>query len=65
MNKASPKYVYDREGKEKGEIRGSGGPCAMESCGGDKIYVRWADGRVTKPCAKGMHIRKDGQYQIA
>lgn len=28
--------------------------CMLESCTGVRCWVRWPDGKVTKPCSKGL-----------
>jgi len=36
------------------EATGSTRYCALEGCNGDRIYVRWPDGKLTMPCSKGL-----------
>jgi hypothetical protein len=38
--------------------------CQMEGCNGLRISVRWADGKHTFPCSKGLLPYKDG-WRIA
>lgn len=51
-----PKEVLSRDGTEVGEVRGRR-RCQMEGCTGIRIRVKWADGKVTFPCSKGMKVR--------
>lgn len=39
-------------------------PCRMEGCRGVRLHVKWADGRRTYPCAKGVNVRPDGTLEI-
>ena len=47
-------YVLNHEETEVGVVVGSGGHCQLAGCNGVKLYVRWPDGELTKPCTKGM-----------
>lgn len=62
MNK--PLIVYSRDKKEKGVCTGGAYLCKMESCKGDRIGVRWANGKITFPCTQGMKFFKNGDMQI-
>jgi hypothetical protein len=46
--------VYTRDGKIRGKATGGLRHCALESCGGIRVGVRWPDGKLTWPCMKGM-----------
>jgi hypothetical protein len=60
------KLVYSKGGKEAGRIVGVGKLCTLEGCRGWRLPVRWADGKLTWPCTRGMAVRaQDGQWQIA
>lgn len=54
-----PEYVLDREGTDKGKTTGGAFPCRLEGCRGRRIAIRWAEGRMTYPCSKGLKVRKD------
>ena len=56
--------IYNRNGKEAGTPTGAEYPCSMEGCIGHRIVVKWPDGKITRPCSKGMNVREDGDYQI-
>lgn len=58
------KHVWARGGKECGNVVGRGGPCRLEGCTGWRVSVRWPNGKLTRPCTKGMFTRSDGDYQI-
>lgn len=58
------KFVYARYGSRKGTLTHTKRRCQMESCVRDRYGVRWPDGKITWPCAGGMKMRKDGQWQI-
>jgi hypothetical protein len=59
-------------GRDKNEAPGATGVttgaherrCQMEGCNGLRISVRWADGKHTFPCSKGLLPYKDG-WRIA
>lgn len=50
--------VYGRRGtrfaRSAGTVIGGYTWCQMEGCRGVRVWVRWKDGRVTKPCSKGL-----------
>ena len=46
--------VFNREMTEQGELTGSSRLCSMDGCTGRRLGVRWPDGKLTWPCAKGM-----------
>jgi hypothetical protein len=56
--------VYDRSGRTAGKFTGGTRPCTMESCKGERVGVRWKDGKLTWPCSAGMKFRKDFFLQI-
>ncbi len=49
-----------------GEVGEAGAkfPCSMGGCRGQRISVKWADGKRSRPCTKGMLYRekKDAWY---
>ena len=49
---------------EPGRLTGGTRRCTLEGCRGERLGVRWPDGRITWPCSEGLFIREDGQYQI-
>lgn len=60
-----PTKVYRRDGKGKpGKVTGSTRRCQMEGCSGVRVMVRWPNGKITWPCAKGLKLRKDDHWQI-
>ncbi len=46
--------VYSQNEKEVGHTTGSRRQCQLSGCLGVGIYVRWADGKLTIPCSKGL-----------
>lgn len=56
--------VYSRDGRASGRIVGGGDICRLEGCTGVRVSVRWSDGKLTRPCFKGLKQRKDGHYQV-
>ena len=58
------KLVYTREGNECGTATGATRRCQLEGCTGRRITVKWADGKRTMPCTKGLKTRADGHFQI-
>jgi len=58
------KRVYARNGRSYGRITGGGDLCRLEGCTGVRVSVRWPDGKLTRPCSKGLKQRKDGHLQI-
>ena len=61
MNKQK---IYARDGKTAGVLTGGTRQCTMESCKGERLGVRWKDGKLTWPCSGGMKLRKDFVLQI-
>lgn len=55
---ATGTLVYSRDAQHRGRLTGSRHMCSLEGCGGDRLGVRWDNGRVTFPCTKGMAFRK-------
>jgi len=56
--------LISREGKKRGVVRGPGRPCTMESCGGQKVSVRWSDGELTYCCERGMALTKPRIWKL-
>lgn len=51
---------------EFGVATGSTSPCQMEGCRGERIYIRWSDKHLTKPCTHGLVDGPEpGTYRIA
>jgi hypothetical protein len=46
--------VFDRTGRKRGRTTGSSYTCQLSGCTGLRIVVRWSDGKITRPCSKGM-----------
>lgn len=47
-------HIYSRDKSEKGATTGTSFPCSMHGCTGKRVTVRWADGKTTYPCSKGL-----------
>lgn len=56
--------VYNADGSIKGTAKPHGYRCQMDGCTGKRLVVKWPDGKVTRPCTKGMFTRQDGNWQI-
>jgi len=41
---------------ETGTATGSVRKCPMDGCNGQRVSTKWADGKTTFPCTKGMEI---------
>ena len=50
--------VYTIDGKTIGHTTGNLGSCTLAGCTGLRVGVKWPDGKITKPCSKGMILRK-------
>lgn len=46
--------VISRDAKHTGKTIGGYHHCTLECCNGDRIAVRWDNGRITFPCTEGM-----------
>lgn len=57
--------VYIADGSKAGVLTGNTRLCSMDGCRGLRHDVKWPDGKITRPCGKGMKLRKDGAQQIA
>jgi len=64
MQPETPQKVYARGGKIKGLSTGAVYVCQMEGCTGRRLVVKWDDGKISRPCTKGMTVRPDGCWQI-
>lgn len=53
--------VISRDAKHTGETTGGHYHCTLECCKGDRIAVRWDNGRITFPCTKGMTLVNRGK----
>jgi hypothetical protein len=51
---AANQRILSRDGKEVGLSTGSLVACPLEGCRGVRVYTRWLDGRLTKPCSRGL-----------
>jgi hypothetical protein len=56
--------VWDPTGSERGIRTGGWRHCQMEGCNGLRVGLRWANGRISWPCTKGLITRPDGQWQM-
>jgi hypothetical protein len=62
---SSIRRVLDHSGSEVGVPRkGRVSPCALTTCSGICIEVRWVDGMITRPCTATMRDLGDGVVQI-
>lgn len=55
MNTEPNGKILSRDGKHLGTTTGGTRKCSMEGCSGERIGVRWDDGKLTFPCTRGMH----------
>ena len=55
-----PNVVFSRDRNTKGKPTGGTRTCQMEGCRGQRIGVRWPNGKLTWPCSKGMDFSKNG-----
>lgn len=51
--------VISRTGKTRGRLTGTRRPCNLAGCTGERLTVRWDNGKVTYPCTKGMTLKKN------
>ena len=59
------KFVYSKDGKNKGVLTGGERACRLEGCLGVRLGTKWPDGKITWPCTDGMEIRpRDKQWII-
>lgn len=59
------KFVYSKDGKNKGILTGHERACSLEGCPGVRLRTKWPDGKITWPCTAGMNPRaKDKQWII-
>lgn len=65
MRTTDPTIVYSRDGSLRGEAKAPGYHCQLEGCRGLRLAVKWPNGKVTRPCTKGMLTRPDGALQIS
>ncbi len=47
-------HIVNRTGTKAGVVVGGGDPCQLEGCNGVRLSVRWQDGKLTRPCTKGL-----------
>lgn len=52
--------IKSNDGAEVGTATGSTHRCTMAGCTGLRIATRWADGKVTYPCSKGLIFQSNG-----
>lgn len=59
------KFVYSKDGKNKGILTGGERACPLEGCSGVRLRTKWPDGRITWPCTEGMETTvRDKQWII-
>ena len=49
---------------EVGRATGNHHDCSMHGCPGQRVSVRWPNGKITFPCSKGMRVRANGDWEI-
>lgn len=64
MSKSQSTSVFNKDATIEGKAGASRYRCQMEGCTGQRMTVKWPDGKVTRPCTKGMFTRPDGAWQI-
>ncbi len=63
-NEPAPKWEYadmavvSRDGRQSGKVIGGGDHCQLSGCTGIRLSVRWDDGKLTRPCTKGLRHYK-------
>lgn len=60
---SKPILVFSRDGRLRGHTTGHTKPCTLEGCRGERVRVKWPDGKITWPCSKGMERLPSG-FQI-
>ena len=53
-------HVKSRDGRKTGRVVGKQSLCSLEGCTGVRVSVRWPDGKLTRPCTKGMTVENAG-----
>ena len=56
--------VISRTGLHTGHATGAARRCQLDGCRGERIVVKWDDGRISYPCLKGMNTLPDGSLKI-
>jgi hypothetical protein len=56
--------VWSRGHEIQGETTGTVTLCQMEGCGGTRVWVRWPDGKLTRPCDDALKTNADGSLEI-
>lgn len=64
LDRALPKKVWNSQQSEFGTPTGGIRRCQMEGCLGQRIGVRWPDGSITWPCAKGISNLSENEMKI-
>jgi len=63
-NSAPAERIYSSCGESFGVKTGGSHFCQLGGCGGQRIGVRWPDGKITYPCSKGLVPHSTGAEQI-
>jgi hypothetical protein len=50
--------VISRTGKQSGRLTGTRRLCSLEGCRGERLTVRWNNGKISYPCTKGMTLNE-------
>lgn len=45
-----------------GHTTGASYRCSQDGCTGKRVVVRWEDGKITRPCSKGMLVKNNQWY---
>lgn len=56
--------VTSRDRALVGKTTGTTTRCQLEGCRGTRVWVRWEDGRLSKPCDRGLTRESDGSLHI-
>jgi hypothetical protein len=64
MNIWKDKTIVSRDGKHTGTATGSTHYCRLEGCGGVRVSVKWAGGKRTFPCSRGLLAVNPNTFRI-
>lgn len=57
--------VLNRDGQMIGVVvTGATRKCQLDGCRGQRVGVRWPDGRMTWPCSEGLTSPEKGVWRI-
>jgi uncharacterized membrane protein len=55
--------VWSRGRTDRGTATGGSRRCQLEGCNGICVGVKWANGKMTWPCTRGM-AQLEGEWEI-